>query len=265
VQGVFGAMRAQRAPPCDPGAAGEQALQCELSGEGCHYSGRISCCGSVVLVDEAAELVAALDFGTSRSGCRPVGVWWPELGRAMRPLHRHGLLVTPPTLPRWHRQLVRRRWTFPSARAGRPSIDARTRELVARLARENPRWGYQRIAGELNKLGLSVSPSTVRRLLARAALGPAPRRSGPSWREFLRAQAATIACDFFCVEIASLRRFYVLFFGLQTRRVQLAGVTANPDGCWVTQQARNLSICGAPRRREVPDPRPRHEVRGRLR
>jgi len=118
---------------------------------------------------------------------------------------------------------------------------------VARLARENPRWGYQRIAGELDKLGLSVSPSTVRRLLARAGLGPAPRRSGPSWREFLRAQAASVvACDFFTVETALLRRYYVLFFiELQTRRVHLAGTTTNPDGQWVTQQARNLSLSGA--------------------
>ena len=117
---------------------------------------------------------------------------------------------------------------------------------MARLARENPRWGYQRIAGELNKLGLSVSPSTVRRLLARSGLGPAPRRSGPSWREFLRAQAASVvACDFFTVETALLRRYYVLFFiELQTRRVHLAGTTTNPDGRWVTQQARNLSLSG---------------------
>ena len=97
--------------------------------------------------------------------------------------------------------------------AGAPVDRRQTRELVLRLARENPRWGYQRIAGELNKPGLAVSPSTVRRLLARAELGPAPRRSGPSWREFLRAQAASVvACDFFCVETALLRRYYVLFF-----------------------------------------------------
>jgi putative transposase len=152
------------------------------------------------------------------------------------------LLVTPQTLLRWHRQLVRRRWTYPSARAGRPSIDATTRELVLRLARENPRWGYQRIAGELNKLSLRVSPSTVRRLLAHAGLGPAP-----SWREFLRAEAASIvACDFFTVDTALLRRYYVLFFiELQTRRVHLAGATTNPDGRWVAQQARNLSLTAA--------------------
>ena len=84
---------------------------------------------------------------------------------------------------------------------------------MLRLAGENPRWGYQRIAGELKKLSLRVSPSTVRRLLPQARLGPAPRRSGPSWREFLRARAASIiACDFFTVETALLRRYYVLFF-----------------------------------------------------
>jgi transposase InsO family protein len=94
---------------------------------------------------------------------------------------------------------------------------------------------------------LSVSPSTVRRLLARAGLGPAPRRSGPSWREFLRAQGASVvACDFFTVETALLRRYHVLFFiELQTWRMPLAGTTANPDGRWVTQPARNLSPSGA--------------------
>ena len=167
--------------------------------------------------------------------------------RLLPPARRQGLLVTPHTLLRWHRELVRRRWTHPPARPGRPPIDARTRELVVRLARENPRWGYQRIAGELNKLGLAVSPSTVRRLLANAGLGPAPRRSGPTWREFLRARAASVvACDFFTVETALLRRYYVLFFiDLRTRRVHLAGTTTNPEGRWVTQQARNLSLSGA--------------------
>jgi putative transposase len=160
---------------------------------------------------------------------------------------RHGLLVTPQTLLRWHRELVRRRWTFSRRGPGRPPIDAEKRELVLGLARENPRWGYQRIAGELTKLGLFVSPSTVRRLLARAGLGPAPRRSGPSWREFLRAQAVSIvACDFITVETVSLRRYYVLFFiELHSRRVHLAGCSAHPDGRWVAQQAPNLSFSGA--------------------
>jgi transposase InsO family protein len=169
------------------------------------------------------------------------------LSQVLPPRRRHGLLVTPQTVLRWHRDLVRRRWTYARRGPGRPSIDAQTRELVLRLARENPRWGYQRIAGELSKLGLSVSPSTVRRLLARAGLGSAPRRSGPSWREFLRAQAASIvACDFFTVETAFMRRYYVLFFiELQSRRVHLAGSSVHPNGRWVAQQARNLSFSGA--------------------
>jgi transposase InsO family protein len=118
------------------------------------------------------------------------------------------------------------------------------RELVLRLARENPRWGYPRIAGELLKLGWRVSPSTVRRILLAAGLEPAPRRSGPNWRQFLRQQAATmLACDFFTIETLSLRRFYVLFFiELESRRVHLAGCTTNPTGGWVTQQARYLSF-----------------------
>ena len=133
-----------------------------------------------------------------------------------------------------------------AAPAGRPPVDDRVRELVLRFARENPGWGYPRIAGELLKLGLRVSPSTIRRILLANRLGPAPRRSGPNWREFLRQQAASmLACDFFTVETLSLRRFYVLFFiELESRRVHLAGCTTNPSGGWVTQQARNLSFTG---------------------
>jgi len=125
-------------------------------------------------------------------------------------------------------------------------VDNRVRQLVLRFARENPRWGYPRIAGELLKLGLQVSPSTVRRILLAARLEPAPRRSGPSWRDFLRQQAASmLACDFFTVETISLRRFYVLFFiELKSRRVHLAGCTTNPTGTWVTEQAHNLSFTG---------------------
>ena len=157
---------------------------------------------------------------------------------------RAPLLVTPRTLLRWHRALVRRRWRQPAGRRGRPRLSDEVRELVLRLARENPRWGHRRICGELAKLGLNVSPTSIRRLLARARLGPAPRRTGPSWREFLRAQAASIvACDFFTVESAFLRRYYVLFFiAHASRRVWLAGCTTNPTGAWVTQQARNLGL-----------------------
>src|SRR5437870_10787312 len=168
------------------------------------------------------------------------------LARLLPPRRRHGLVVTPQTLLRWHRELVRRKWGQPRQAAGRPPTDGRVRELVLRFARENPRWGYPRIAGELLKLGLRVSPSTVRRILLTARSGPAPRRSGPSWQQFLRQQAASmLACDFFTVETISLRRFYVLFFiELESRRVHLAGCTRNPTGAWVTQQARNLSFTG---------------------
>src|ERR671933_1778125 len=156
----------------------------------------------------------------------------------------HGLLVTPATLLRWHRELVRRRWTYPQRRGGRPPTGRALRELVLRLARENPAWGYQRIAGELLKLGFGISPSTVRRLLVAAGLEPAPRRQAVSWPAFLRSQAASLlACDFFTVETVTLRRLYVLFFiELGSRRVHLAGCTSNPSGSWVVQQARNLSF-----------------------
>src|SRR5216683_2639241 len=168
------------------------------------------------------------------------------LSRMLQPRGRHGLIVTPQTLLRWHRELVRRRWTQPQRTGGRPPVERRVRELVLRLARENPRWGYPRIAGELLKLGVRVSPSTVRRLLLTAGLTPAPRRSGPSWREFLRQQAASVlACDFFTVETLTLRRYYVLFFiELGSRRVHIVGCTPNPTGAWVAQQARNLSFTG---------------------
>jgi putative transposase len=168
------------------------------------------------------------------------------LARLLPPRRRHGLVVTPQTLLRWHRELVRRKWAQPRRSPGRPPTDDRVRELVLRFARENPGWGYPRIAGELLKLGLRVSPSTVRRILLAAGLSPAPRRAGPTWRQFLRQQAgAMLACDFFTVETISLRRFYVLFFiELQSRCVHFAGCTTNPTGAWVTQQARNLSFTG---------------------
>jgi putative transposase len=153
-------------------------------------------------------------------------------------------LVTPRTLLRWHRALVRRKWRQPPSQRGRPPVTSEVRALVLRLARENPRWGHRRISGEQAKLGLRVSPTTVRRLLARAGLGPAPRRSGPSWREFVRAQAASIvACDFFTVESVLLRRYYVLFFIThESRCVWLAGCSTNPPGVWVAQQVRNLVL-----------------------
>jgi putative transposase len=114
--------------------------------------------------------------------------------------------------------------------------------LVLRLARENPRWGYLRIVGECRKLGVRVSATSVRMILRRHGLGPAPRRGGPTWTQFLRTQAASVlACDFLTVETIGLRRLYVLFvIELEHRRVHLAGITAHPTGVWVTQAARNL-------------------------
>ena len=151
-------------------------------------------------------------------------------------------LVSPRTLLRWHAQLVARRWTYPHRRPGRPPTPPPIRALVLRMARENPRWGYRRIQGELVGLGHPVAASTVWTILKSAGLDPAPRRSGPTWRQFLSAQAhAILAVDFAHVDTVFLRRLYVLVvIEHGRRRVHLAGITAHPTGAWVTQQARNL-------------------------
>lgn len=151
-------------------------------------------------------------------------------------------LVSPSTLLRWHRRLVTRTWTYPRRRPGRPPTRKEIREVVLRLARENPSWGYVRISGELARAGVRVPPGTVRDILKRAGLGPAPRRDGPTWGQFLKAQAAgIIACDLFQVDTVFLKRIYVLFFVEHaTRVVHVAGATASPTGAWVAQQARNL-------------------------
>jgi hypothetical protein len=161
-------------------------------------------------------------------------------------------LVRPETLLRWHRQLVARKWTRPHRPPGRPALHPEVRELILRLGRENPRWGYIRIRGELLKLGVRVSATTIATVLCRAGLGPAPRR-GPTWGQFLRQQAAGImACDFLTVETATLKTLYVLvWIEIGRRKVHLGGVTSNPDSAWATQQARNpwpSKMRDAPRR-----------------
>jgi transposase InsO family protein len=160
------------------------------------------------------------------------------------PRERWGsFMVSPQTLLRWHRELVRRKWTYNRTRGGRPRTDPEITRLIVEMAKDNPRWGYMRIKGELAKLGISVAANTVKAILARNGLGPAPRR-GPSWSEFLRAQAdGILACDFFTVETAFLRTLYILFFiEVGTRRIHITPATRNPDAAFCAQQARNLAM-----------------------
>ena len=159
---------------------------------------------------------------------------WPEV-----------FLVTPATILRWHRDLIARKWDYASRRrSGRPSTGISVKTLIIRMARENQAWGHRRIQGELARLGHGIAASTVWEILHAAGIEPAPRRSGPTWRDFLTAQAhAIIACDFLVVETVLLKRLHVLvFIEHGTRRLHLAGVTARPTAAWAVQQARNLAM-----------------------
>src|SRR3954453_7716189 len=156
------------------------------------------------------------------------------------------LLVRPETVLKWHRELVRRKWTYRRhAARGRPPVTAELEALILRLATENPRWGYGRLQGELAKLGPPAAASTVRDVLKRRHVPPAPQRGrrASTWRQFLaQHRDAVLACDFFTVETLFLKTIHVLFFlEVGTRRVHLAGCTAHPTAAWVTQQARQLS------------------------
>jgi putative transposase len=152
---------------------------------------------------------------------------------------RMSRLVTPATLLAWHRRLVRWRWAY-SSRGGRAPAETQLAALIGQMARENPGWGYRRIQGELLGLGIRVGASTVRRVLRRLRVPPAPQRSQSTWRQFLRAQATTmLACDFFHVDCAvTLRRVYVFFvIEAGTRYVHVPGVTARPDGAWTVHSS----------------------------
>jgi putative transposase len=156
--------------------------------------------------------VAVLRRQVNRPDLRPADRFFLAAAARVLPRSRWSVFfITPQTVLAWHRRLLARRWTYPRRGPGRPPLDPETKALVLRLARENPRWGYRRIVGELAGLGISVSATSVRKILAGAGLGPAVTRSGLSWSQFIRAQAKSmsmIACDFFTVDTVSLRRLY---------------------------------------------------------
>jgi transposase len=200
---------------------------------------RLSLSGQDELAIEVVMLrheVSVLRRQVARPALRPADrAVLAGLSRVLSAARRGRFFVQPDTRLRWHRDLVKRRWTYSHRRSGRPALPAGTVSLVLRLAKENPTWGYRRIHGELATMGVRLAPSSVWAILRRHGTGPAPRRSGPTWSEFLRAQATTmLACDFFTVDTVLLQRLYVLFFiAVDTRRIYLAGVTANPVGEWV--------------------------------
>src|SRR6266545_2150664 len=209
--------------------------------------------------------IAVLRRQVKRPELRPADrAFLAVLSRAL-PRRRWSIfLVTPDTILRWHRRLVARKWTQPCRRGGRPPLDDHLVALILRLARENPRWGYRRIQGELKKLGIRVAATSIRTVLLRNGLRPAPRRASVTWRAFLRAQASGIvAVDFFTVETVRLRTLYVLFaIELHTRLVRLVGVTDHPNGLWIVQRARELSMNREPRTAGVTSA-PRFLVRDR--
>ena len=189
--------------------------------------------------------------GRERPGAR-ARLTWPDrallaLLAGTLPIDRLAamqLIVTPGTILRWHRDIVRRRWSRRSrqGRPGRPATHRKVRSVVLRLARENESWGYRRIHGELAGLGITVAPSTVWQILKNAGIEPAPRREGPGWAEFLRSQAQGIlALDFFTADLLNGTKVYVLAaIEHGTRRIRVLGATEHPVQAWVVQQARNL-------------------------
>jgi len=177
----------------------------------------------------------------------PADRFWLAALSSLIPRHRWAAVfpVKPGTLLTWHRRLIAKKWDYSARRnrTGRPPPTAALKKLVLRLATENPRWGHRRIQGELARLGHPIAPSTVWEILHAAGIDPAPRRTGPSWREFLTAQAeGIIAADFFHLDTALGKRLYAMaFLEHGTRRLHITGITAHPTGQWATQQARNLA------------------------
>ncbi len=202
-------------------------------------------------VSKDAELLvlrhenAVLRRQVSRVRYEPADRLWLAALSRLIPRRRWGEVfgVTPATLPAWHRRLVTRSWDYTSRRRpGRPPTAAAIRKLVIRIATGNPAWGHRRVQGELVKPGHPIAASTVWQILHDAGIDPALRRSGPTWKQFLTAQACGIlAADFVHVGTVLLRRLYALIvIEHGTRRVHLAGITANPDGAWTAQAARNF-------------------------
>ena len=202
-------------------------------------------------VSKDAELLvlrhenAVLRRQIGRVRCEPGDRLWLLALSRLVPRRRWGevFMVTPATLLAWHRRLVARKWDYTSRRRpGRPSTAAAIRKLVIHMATDNPAWGHRRVQGELVRLGHPIAASTVWQILHDAGIGPAPRRMGPTWKQFLTAQArGVLAVDFVHVDTVLLRRIYALIvIEHGNRRVHLAGTTANPDGSWTTQAARNV-------------------------
>ncbi len=189
------------------------------------------------------DSVGKSSFSHCKRLLKPDGIY---ISSELGPLAQNPFLaLIAPTLLAWHRKLAAKKYdTSKRRRPGRPPTIPGIARLVVRLATENPLWGYRRIHGELTKLGVTVAPSTIWEILHAAGIDPAPRRTGPTWRQFLRAQAAGIlAVDFLHVDTVLLKRLYVLvFIEHGTRRMHLGGVTANPTGEWTVQQARNLAL-----------------------
>jgi transposase InsO family protein len=190
---------------------------------------------------------AVLRREVSRVRYRPVDrMWLAALSRLLpRRCWTEVFPVTPAMLLTWHRKLVARKWDYTAhSQPGRPPTTAAIKKLVIRMAADNPTWGHRRVQGELIRLGHRIAASTVWQILHDAGLDPAPRRSGPSWRQFLTAQAkAVLAVDFVHVDTVLFKRIYALIAVEHgSRRAHLVGVTAHPSGEWATQAARNLMM-----------------------